>query len=75
MNFTSPLGEEFYFRGADIPAAYDLVNWWPTNKGSLKLATIGEVKGSDLRIDESAIQWITGSNEVKAKENLILFRI
>ncbi|XP_046907861.1 extracellular calcium-sensing receptor-like [Hypomesus transpacificus] len=63
VNFTPPLGDEFYFRGADIPAAYDLVNWWPTNKGSLKLATIGEVKGSDLRIDESAIQWITGSNE------------
>ncbi|XP_064841650.1 extracellular calcium-sensing receptor-like [Oncorhynchus masou masou] len=27
VNFTTPLGEPFYFRGADVPAVYDLVNF------------------------------------------------
>ena len=54
----------FYFQGADIPAKYDLVNWQNTPEGSLKLVLIGHVDGFDLHLNESAIQWSTGSNQV-----------
>nr|AEB77795.1 olfactory receptor family C subfamily 15 member 1 [Salmo salar] len=64
VNFTTPLGEPFYFRGADVPAVYDLVNWQATPQGLLKLVTIGRVDGSNLLINQSAIQWNTGSNTV-----------
>ncbi|KAK0141167.1 Extracellular calcium-sensing receptor [Merluccius polli] len=33
VNFTTPHGEEFFFEGADIPAAYDLVNWQTASDG------------------------------------------
>ncbi|KAM6932230.1 extracellular calcium-sensing receptor-like [Lycodopsis pacificus] len=64
VNFTTPQGEMFYFQGADIPAKYDLVNWQETPEGSLKLVLIGRVDGFDLHLNESAIQWSTGSNQV-----------
>ncbi|XP_068575571.1 olfactory receptor CR1 [Cebidichthys violaceus] len=64
VNFTTRQGEMFYFRGADIPAKYDLVNWQETPEGSLKLVLIGRVDGFDLHLNESAIQWSTGSNQV-----------
>ncbi|XP_034403847.1 extracellular calcium-sensing receptor-like [Cyclopterus lumpus] len=64
VNFTTPQGELFYFQGADIPAKYDLVNWQNTPDGSLKLVLIGRVDGFDLHLNESAIQWSTGSNQV-----------
>ncbi|CDQ92471.1 unnamed protein product [Oncorhynchus mykiss] len=64
VNFTTPLGEPFYFRGADVPAVYDLVNWQATPQGLLKLVTVGRVDGSNLLINQSAIQWNTGSNMV-----------
>ncbi|KAM6932520.1 extracellular calcium-sensing receptor-like [Lycodopsis pacificus] len=64
LNFTTPQGDMFYFQGADIPAKYDLVNWQETPEGSLKLALIGRVDGFDLHLNESAIQWSTGSNQV-----------
>ncbi|XP_054462055.1 extracellular calcium-sensing receptor-like [Anoplopoma fimbria] len=64
VNVTTPQGEMFYFQGADIPAKYDLVNWQNTPDGSLKLVLIGRVDGSDLHLNESAIQWSTGSNQV-----------
>ncbi|XP_070987716.1 extracellular calcium-sensing receptor-like [Oncorhynchus clarkii lewisi] len=64
VNFTTPLGEPFYFRGADVPAVYDLVNWQAAPQGLLKLVTIGRVDGSNLLINQSAIQWNTGSNMV-----------
>ncbi|CDR07023.1 unnamed protein product, partial [Oncorhynchus mykiss] len=64
VNFTTPLGEPFYFRGADVPAVYDLVNWQATPQGLLKLVTIGRVEGSNILIDQSAIQWNAGSNMV-----------
>ncbi|CDQ96594.1 unnamed protein product, partial [Oncorhynchus mykiss] len=64
VNFTTPLGEPFYFRGADVPAVYLLVNWQATPQGLLKLVTIGRVDGSNLLINQSAIQWNTGSNMV-----------
>ncbi|KAL7399979.1 hypothetical protein ABVT39_004640 [Epinephelus coioides] len=63
VNVTTPHGDMFYFQGADIPAKYDLVNWQNTPKGSLKLVLIGRVDGSDLHLNESAIQWSTGSNQ------------
>ncbi|KAM6931906.1 extracellular calcium-sensing receptor-like [Lycodopsis pacificus] len=64
LNFTTPQGDMFYFQGADIPAKYDLVNWQETPEGSLKLVLIGRVDGFDLHLNESAIQWSTGSNQV-----------
>ncbi|XP_028275895.1 extracellular calcium-sensing receptor-like [Parambassis ranga] len=64
VNFTTPQGEHFYFQGADIPAKYDLVNWQSTPEGRLKLVLIGHVDGFDLNLNESAIQWNTGSNQV-----------
>ena len=54
----------FYFQGADTPAKYDLVNWHKTPEGPMKLVLIGHVDGFDLRLNESAIQWSTGSNQV-----------
>ncbi|KAM9318713.1 extracellular calcium-sensing receptor-like [Pholidichthys leucotaenia] len=64
LNFTTPQGEIFYFQGPDISASYDLVNWQNTHEGSLKLALIGRVDGFELHLNESAIQWSTGSNQV-----------
>ncbi|XP_023287293.1 extracellular calcium-sensing receptor-like [Seriola lalandi dorsalis] len=64
VNFTTPQGEMFYFQGADIPAKYDLVNWQNTPKGQLKLVLVGRVDGFDLHLNESAIQWSTGSSRV-----------
>uniref|UniRef100_A0A8C2YXZ9 Olfactory receptor C family, r1 n=1 Tax=Cyclopterus lumpus TaxID=8103 RepID=A0A8C2YXZ9_CYCLU len=43
---------------------YDLVNWQNTPDGSLKLVLIGRVDGFDLHLNESAIQWSTGYNQV-----------
>ncbi|KAF7653767.1 hypothetical protein LDENG_00078980, partial [Lucifuga dentata] len=64
VNFTAPHGGMFYFQGADITARYDLVNWQNTPEGSLKSVLIGHVDGSDLHLNESAIQWSTKSNQV-----------
>ncbi|XP_071396787.1 extracellular calcium-sensing receptor-like [Centroberyx affinis] len=64
VNFTTPQGERFFFQGADIPAVYDLVNWQTTPEGSLKLVLMGRVDGFDLHLNQSAIQWSTGSNQV-----------
>ncbi|XP_068574377.1 extracellular calcium-sensing receptor-like [Cebidichthys violaceus] len=64
VNFTTPQGEMFYFQEGDTPAKYDLVNWQETPEGSLKLVLIGRVDGFDLHLNESAIQWSTGSNQV-----------
>ncbi|KAJ7995377.1 hypothetical protein DPEC_G00243940 [Dallia pectoralis] len=66
VNFTTKMGEVFYFTGADIPAVYDLVNWQATPQGFMKLVTIGRVEGSDLHINESEIQWNTELNTVPA---------
>ncbi|XP_030600097.1 extracellular calcium-sensing receptor-like [Archocentrus centrarchus] len=64
VNFTTPQGEVFYFQGGDPPAKYDLVNWQNTPGGTLKLVLVGQVDGFDLHLNESAIRWSTGSNQV-----------
>nr|XP_020478062.1 extracellular calcium-sensing receptor-like [Monopterus albus] len=64
VTVTTPQGDMFYFHGADIPATYDLVNWQNTPEGPLKLVLIGRVDGTDIHLNESAIQWSTGSNQV-----------
>ncbi|XP_056466463.1 extracellular calcium-sensing receptor-like [Gadus chalcogrammus] len=64
VNFNTPNGEEFFFQGADIPAAYDLVNWKTSPDGSLKLVLIGRVDGLELHLNKTSIQWTTGSNQV-----------
>ncbi|XP_030007225.1 extracellular calcium-sensing receptor-like [Sphaeramia orbicularis] len=51
-------------RGADIPPKYDLVNWQKTPEGSLKLVLVGHVDEFNVHLNESVIQWNTGSNEV-----------
>ncbi|XP_029027447.1 extracellular calcium-sensing receptor-like [Betta splendens] len=63
VNFTTPRGENFYFQGADIPAKYDLVNWQTTPEGTQKLVLIGRVDGFDIHLNESAIQWSSGTNQ------------
>ena len=68
VNVTTPQGDRFHFQGADIPAKYDLVNWHTTPEGSLKLVQVGHVDGFDVHIDESAIQWSTGTNQVVRSE-------
>lgn len=72
MNFTTPQGELLHFRGADVPAKYDLVNWQSTPEGMPKLVLVGRVDGFDLRLNESAIQWSTPNNQVILCENLFL---
>lgn len=69
VNFTTPQGEVFYFQGGDPPAKYDLVNWQNTPEGTLKLVLVGRVDGFDLHLNESAIQWSTGSNQVIGSTN------
>ncbi|XP_074535922.1 extracellular calcium-sensing receptor-like [Halichoeres trimaculatus] len=64
VNFTTPQGQRFYFQGADIPAKYDLINWQKTSHGLQKLVLIGRVDGFDILLNESVIQWSTGSNQV-----------
>ncbi|KAK2912388.1 hypothetical protein Q8A73_006501 [Channa argus] len=64
VNFTTPQGEEFYFQDGDIPAKYDLVNWQNTPEGTLQLILVGHVVGFDIHLNESAIQWSTGSSQV-----------
>ncbi|XP_030008329.1 extracellular calcium-sensing receptor-like [Sphaeramia orbicularis] len=64
VNISTPNGERFYFQGSDIPPKYDLVNWQKTPEGSLKLVLIGYVDEFDVHLNESAIQWNTGSDEV-----------
>uniref|UniRef100_A0A3Q1J0N0 G-protein coupled receptors family 3 profile domain-containing protein n=1 Tax=Anabas testudineus TaxID=64144 RepID=A0A3Q1J0N0_ANATE len=64
VNVTTPQGESFSFHGADITPKYDLVNWQNTPEGKLKLVLIGRVDGFDIHLNESAIQWSTGSNQV-----------
>ncbi|XP_028428721.1 extracellular calcium-sensing receptor-like [Perca flavescens] len=64
LHFTTPQGEMFYFEGGDAPAKYDLVNWQNTPEGSLKLVLIGRVDGFDLHLNQSAVQWSNGSNQV-----------
>ncbi|XP_070399926.1 extracellular calcium-sensing receptor-like [Nothobranchius furzeri] len=64
VNFTTPQGELFYFQGADITAKYDLLNWQKTSEGQLRIVMIGHVDGFKLHLNESAIQWSTGSNKV-----------
>lgn len=64
VNFTTPRGETFYFQGSDMTARYDLVNWQKTPNGPLKLVLVGYVDGFDLVLNESAIQWSTGLNQV-----------
>ncbi|CAL8373896.1 unnamed protein product [Gadus morhua 'NCC'] len=64
VNFTTPNGEEFFFQGADVPAAYDLVNWKTSPDGSLKLVLIGRVDGLELHLNKTSIQWTTGTSQV-----------
>ncbi|XP_054650565.1 extracellular calcium-sensing receptor-like [Dunckerocampus dactyliophorus] len=61
---TTPHGDVLRFQGGDVAAKYDLVNWQMTPEGSLKLAVIGHVDGYDIHLNESAIQWSTGSSQV-----------
>ncbi|KAK7905203.1 hypothetical protein WMY93_017810 [Mugilogobius chulae] len=64
VNFTTPQGDRFSFNGGDITAKYDLINWQKTAEGSLKFVQIGKVDGFDIDLNETAIQWSTGSSQV-----------
>ncbi|MEQ2181285.1 hypothetical protein GOODEAATRI_009845 [Goodea atripinnis] len=64
VNVTTPQGEAFNFQGADITVKYDLVNWQSSPEGQVQLVLIGLVNGFDLHLNESAIQWSTGSSQL-----------
>ncbi|XP_061915977.1 extracellular calcium-sensing receptor-like [Entelurus aequoreus] len=64
VNFTTPQGERLYFQGGDVPPKYDLVNWQKTPEGSLKLVLIGHVDGHDVHLNDTAVQWSSGSLQV-----------
>ncbi|XP_057203742.1 extracellular calcium-sensing receptor [Triplophysa rosa] len=64
VNFTTQLGEKFYFQDGGIPPVYDLVNWQRAPDGSLHYVTIGKVEGNQLIINESAIIWPGDSGKV-----------
>ncbi|ROL49047.1 Extracellular calcium-sensing receptor [Anabarilius grahami] len=64
VNFTTQLGEEFYFQDGSIPPVYDLVNWQRAADGSLHYVSIGRVEGSQLIINESAITWPGNSEKM-----------
>nr|XP_049580882.1 extracellular calcium-sensing receptor-like [Syngnathus scovelli] len=66
VNFTTPQGEQLYFQGADIPAKYDLVNWQKSPDGSLKLVLIGRVDGYEIHMNDTAVQWHSGSSQAPA---------
>lgn len=71
VNFITPQGELLYFSRGDSPAKYDLLNWQKTPEGPIKLTLIGRVDGFDLSLNESAIQWSTGSNQVLKKGRVL----
>ncbi|XP_072320278.1 extracellular calcium-sensing receptor-like [Eucyclogobius newberryi] len=64
VNISMSHGEWFGFQGADIQPKFDLVNWQKTPEGSLRLVLIGRVDGFDIDLNETAIQWNTGSSQV-----------
>ncbi|XP_072551965.1 olfactory receptor CR1 [Salminus brasiliensis] len=64
VNFTTQLGEKFYFQDGETPAVYDLVNWQRGPGGTLQYIPIGRVEGSQLIINESAISWPGNSEKV-----------
>ncbi|XP_017320931.1 extracellular calcium-sensing receptor-like [Ictalurus punctatus] len=64
LNFTTQLGEKFYFQDGEIPAVYDIVNWQRGPGGTLQYVLIGRLEGSNLIIKESAISWPGNSNKV-----------
>ncbi|XP_060780470.1 extracellular calcium-sensing receptor-like [Neoarius graeffei] len=64
VNFTTQLGEEFYFQDGEIPAVYDIVNWQRGPGGVLKYVLIGRLEGSNLIIKESVMRWPGNSNKV-----------
>lgn len=67
VNFTTQIGENFFFQGGDIPAVYDLVNWQASPDGVLTYSTVGRVEGFKLHMEESAIWWATGSKVIMFK--------
>ncbi|XP_030007227.1 extracellular calcium-sensing receptor-like [Sphaeramia orbicularis] len=64
VNISTPHGEMFHFQGADILPKYDIINWQKTPDGSLKFVLVGHVNEFGIHLNESVIQWNTGSNEV-----------
>ncbi|XP_026884874.2 extracellular calcium-sensing receptor [Electrophorus electricus] len=64
VNFTTQLGEKFYFQDGEIPAVYDLVNWQRGPGGTLNYVPIGRLEGSQLIINDSAVSWPGSSNKI-----------
>ncbi|XP_053356873.1 extracellular calcium-sensing receptor-like [Clarias gariepinus] len=64
LNFTTQLGEKFYFQDGEIPAVYDIVNWQRDPGGALQYVLVGRLEGSNLMINESAISWTGNLSKV-----------
>ncbi|KAM8972548.1 vomeronasal type-2 receptor 1-like [Pelodytes ibericus] len=69
VHFENKMGEEIYFDlNGDPPTYYDVVNWHQSINGSIEFVKVGHYskqvsQGTELSINSSAIQWITGEKE------------
>ncbi|KAM8972547.1 extracellular calcium-sensing receptor-like [Pelodytes ibericus] len=70
VHFENKMGEEIYFDlNGDPPTYYDVVNWQRRADGSIEFVKVGHYRkqvsqGTELSINSSAIQWITGEKEI-----------
>ncbi|KAM8972546.1 extracellular calcium-sensing receptor-like [Pelodytes ibericus] len=70
VHFENRMGEEIFFdQTGDPPTDYDVINWHRRADGSVEFVRVGRYnkrtsQGTDLSINMSAIQWITGEREI-----------
>ncbi|XP_072006378.1 extracellular calcium-sensing receptor-like [Engystomops pustulosus] len=68
--FKNRMGEEMFFNAnGNPPTDYDLLNWHRSSDGVIKFVKVGrynlhDTNENELRINTTAIRWITGSQEV-----------
>uniref|UniRef100_A0A3Q4MA53 Extracellular calcium-sensing receptor-like n=1 Tax=Neolamprologus brichardi TaxID=32507 RepID=A0A3Q4MA53_NEOBR len=69
VNFSTPFGDQVSFdENGDVVPIYDVMNWLLLPDGSIKVQSVGEVKGSSLKceeliLDENKIFWNSISNK------------
>uniref|UniRef100_A0A8C4TC16 Extracellular calcium-sensing receptor-like n=1 Tax=Erpetoichthys calabaricus TaxID=27687 RepID=A0A8C4TC16_ERPCA len=74
VNFTNHLGEKVSFdENGEPPALYDIVNWQPTDDGSVKVKTIGIFDesagpGKELSLNTQEMYWNSGTEEIPESE-------
>uniref|UniRef100_A0A3B4HC94 Extracellular calcium-sensing receptor-like n=1 Tax=Pundamilia nyererei TaxID=303518 RepID=A0A3B4HC94_9CICH len=69
VNFSTPFSDQLSFdENGDVVPIYDVMNWLLLPDGSIKVQSVGEVKGSafkgeELILDENKIFWNSISNK------------